>query len=192
MKIVSNFTDYYDYSMVYGYDPKITFERFHSTDNIISNEFYNQPYNYLVVAGNPYRFILDGNDNVLWVDLDHQVKSKLGLSYSSIMYYEKYRRNKFNVDSITKLNHPIYIVWKNQIYTNFIIGKVRENSGIGNVLLNPYLSKSGISNYIQGDMLFQTIEQFLSTKDKEIPPIPDKFLIEQKGFDKKLSFRHRK
>ena len=211
MKIVSPFKDYYDYlAGIYGVDERIVYLRNSvKTNYVMSKERFIFDFSfadkfakqYLVVNGRRYLFIDISKchfDKPHWVMFNYEQaiqESKASFSYGrwsgqAHTYTQGYTCEEL-IDISRKVGSPIFSV----IGSDWIRHKGYQLHIEGNA---PRLIEYGFAKIIPAEQLYQELEYFLSNVLNESPDIKppvtisNEDMIESKGFDKKISFRHRK
>jgi hypothetical protein len=202
MRIISNFTDYYDYMLSYGIDSNIVYPRY--------TEEYKDIYNHL----------LNKIDKETQTTLKYRYRdSGHILSYSLIIVCNKIFKVEI-IESIstgachfcyteeetksfkelagdeTKKIRRYFSDYGKRHFFNVGVTEIDNDTGIPLIVLNretaiinPKLLDYKFNRVYSGDTLFNDISMFLS-KEKVIENnIPDKYKIEQHGFNK-ASFRN--
>lgn len=214
MKIKSNFKDYYDYiaHRYGGGDPSICYIRNKVSNAMginnpceqISIEFplktfsmrYGMKVGSLIVNGTAHivfatnvygvpnwKIVTDNNIDEFIKQYNENSFHKVSKEYVGI--YHNDSRNEY-VKLSQQLNSPIFIIDYN--YNN--------NLYIQNQI--PCLKDIGYDKIVSPEQLYQNIEYFICNKIRTNPDIKppvqveDIVRLEQHGFDKKISFRHRK
>jgi len=211
MKIISPFKDYYDYlAGVYGVDERIVYLRNSvNVDNVITKERFLFDFSfaekmqkkYIVVNGKRYMFINTQQcqfEKPHWVLFDYEKaieKSKATFSYGrwagmAHTYTQGYSCDEL-IEISRKVGSPVFSV----VRSDWIRNKGYQVRIEDNVTR---LIEYGFANIIPAEQLYQELEYFLSNVLNESPDvkppvtISNEDMIVSKGFDKKISFRHRK
>ncbi len=211
MKIISPFKDYYDYlTGIYGVDERIVYLRNSVKSNyVMSKERFLFDFSfadklqkqYLVVNGRRYLFINISKcyfDKPQWVMFNYEQAiqdSKASYSYGrwagqAHTYTQGYTCEEL-IDISRKVGSPVFSV----IRSDWVRHKGYQLHIDGNA---PRLMEYGFANIIPAEQLYQELEYFLSNILNESPDIKppvtisNEDMIVSKGFDKKISFRHRK
>ncbi len=207
MIILSKYKDYYDYLVgIYGRDENkifdrrqmVTAEEFSFDEKVVKyNEIHKYPFfdesNYvdIVIVGKLYR--VEQVKQGVWeqhkFDNDRTFSSKL---ISKIIAKEE---DKF-VDYIKTDYHKKY---KNPtiIYEQLNNFKGRHTKKLEPIYTDktPLLSSFGFGKFLPPEIVYREVDNFLGWL-KDNPPIEDNRTdlekLQSKGFDKKVSFRHRK
>jgi len=200
MKIISKHKDYYDYMVgIYGLDPTITYDR--RTDNLIRYE--QAGYN---TFGNPvseHVFHICNNKVIIF-------------EYKNKLYHQPNELIDLN-KKLLKDGNGQYRLWAGSSWYKIFMNKEETGKNIYDyynkrsdinikyrvpVLLEcnndyclPYLETFEFYKVYDPDTIYQMIYAFQSWLIDN-PPIPNKQTdmekLQSHGFDKKISFRHRK
>jgi hypothetical protein len=220
MKIVSPFKDYYDYLVgVYGIDETIVYVRNTLAKGYVTTEkkvFDFHPFaippgyktKYVVVNGRKYLFVCPSNSYLVkpkWelYDFDkHHGHEFISQRYFRRKDLEEQQKDYIGgtsqalIDLSKEVGAPVFSV------TGFSwVERSKKTNRKYEYLLDdevPMLSEYGFPNIIPANQLYQELEHYLCNVLRDSPDtkppvtISDKDMIESKGFDKKISFRHRK
>jgi hypothetical protein len=222
MKIISKFKDYYDHiSHIYGADPKIVYERptFIRPEggeyNIIFVELNgvfpihltydgNDPYDYelLVICGRP--FLVRQKKCDFKKPNENRPKEAMASNDAYLALTRKFLMREFQRDFFEdgdysmlielahRLRQPVFLVKGIQSQRN----EQKCYFSVQNKV--PVLADLGVPKLLEATRLYQDIAYFISNVINPSPDLdpPVKFSdserLQQHGFDKKLSFRHRK
>lgn len=220
MKIQSRFKDYYDYvpQLYGGGDPKIVYVRepltefnesgfrpsvslkhkvyYHLPDPFSRNSrFENYRFSVLVIMDRPFMMISKAQACVFddwkiynWDENFLDLKDR-HYFWSDITYqYPKGERSD-NILALTKkVGTPVYLIESAYQRTN----DVSIQSEI------PILNHLGVASFYPAVQLYQDLAYFIGNTMKDSPDtkppvvVDDLTRLQQYGFDKKVSFRHRK
>jgi len=195
MKIISKYKDYYDYlSGIWGVDEKIVLER--------KNEFILHPSEDLsvstfIIGGNLIQIYFNGysyyfGEELKQFDQSTKYRKKNGYYLIPIGYLEGRQNSVYISDGIKE-----GFEYLNEKYKSPIIYRT-DNWHYNNILekdftIFPVLLSSPLPKFIDATDTYRMISDYLSrqlTKKLEIiPPQSDIQKLENKGFDKKTSFR---
>jgi hypothetical protein len=202
MKIISKWKDYYDYLQgVYGIDPLMVYDRRGDTarpdipsdtlymwDFAICNKeylvyeykgkFYNTPEQYIELNS-----ILkaDNKERLTVRKKDYYVRTPIETLENA---QEKWKRdNEVPTDANKKYRQPVLVRSSYARLREDVKWKV------------PHLELYGFASFYPAEKIYQEISSFLGWL-RDYPEIPNKQTDTEKlvshGFDKKVSFRHRK
>ncbi len=195
MRIISKYKDFYDYVVSkYGFDSTVTYDRtilplFKFESHIAYMEDYVSGYQ-LHVANKMYTFF--------------EFKGELYHTEEELQELSKIRkRSRFtsfdDLDTITygsywNENKPLYDSYNgpSKLNKKFRVPVLYKKN---DTIYLPYLKSFGFHKALSADETYKQIYEFQSWL-KDNPPIPNKQTNEEKllshGFDKRISFRHRK
>lgn len=216
MKIQSKFKDYYDYvAHIYGGgDPKVIYARApltqfndqrlrlplvvdHRVDYRLPDmvygprRFFDYSFSVLVIMDRPFLLYKKLEPDSEYKIYDFEI-NPLNLS-ARARYLDLTKRypngsSSKNILELTKkVGTPVYVI-EHSSYT----GKTSIQSEI------PNLGKLGVASFYPAEQLYQDLAYFIgnimSTSPDTVPPVVIDNLtrLQQHGFDKKVSFRHRK
>jgi hypothetical protein len=201
MKIISKFKDYYDYySGIFGEDPlKVLDRKEYHYEPEYSKKLSLEKIELLFFCGKWYirgltnnlkeqkfsKYIFDSNFRQLNLNILYQNEI---FYWSEIVNYDEVKNQLFTDDTLNIISKSIkpYFVIKYDYYCR------RTNKSIYKDFY-PILKEIEFDKVLDAKECYLEIEQYISKKDINIETNPDdKILLEQKGFDKKISFRHRK
>jgi len=192
MRIISNFKDYYDVGMQYGYDPKLQWIRKyvtypHTNSKLRSADFL------LHFCGNIYRGISVGDYpyliDIIWDTAHYEAHCKLHnispreVNYLDQVWLFKRKAQKTKIITLGKLERLSNL---NEKYHSTVVLETR-----GDIKVNTSLK--GIQFYKVYDPIttYQKISEYFGNRffnEPKMVPISDKDRIKQHGFDEK-SFR---
>jgi hypothetical protein len=195
MYILSKYKDYYDYlTGIYGVDKKLILDR-RNTDSchiynkitlyiagyVIEGIYFNNKFYY---GEDLRKYIVDkSNINQWW-------KKWKWLSRHVLRDYDKSYHIKFKDVEDWFYLEPIKD--KKDINQKYNCPIIIKNS-FNNYCKYPKLEDLGLASFIPAETIYQWLSEWLSnqitSKEKQIKEIPDSLKIENKGFDKKRSFR---
>ncbi len=195
MRIISKYKDFYDYVVSkYGFDSTVTYDRttlsLYKYESHISYMESNVDCYQLHVANNLYSFF-EYKGQLYHTEEELQrlaIKTEKNrfidfgdvatITFGNYWWETKSLYKRYNGPS--KLNKKFRIP---------VLYFQRENAYL------PYLKSFGFHKALSADETYKQIYEFQSWL-KDNPPIPNKQTDEEKllshGFDKKISFRHRK
>lgn len=197
MKIISKYKDYYDYlSGIYGEDNKLILDR-------RNKENYTLPHIDKItfyIAGYVIEGLIDENDNIYYGD---NLKQFIVDKNNRKNWWKKWKwlstHNKRNYD---KSYHIKYKDEENWYYLEPIkdMEDINQKTNCPILLKTiyglykyPKLSDFNLASFISAETIYQWLSEWLSNqitkREKQIKEIPDSLKIENKGFDKKKSFR---
>lgn len=219
MRIISKQKDYYDFSMAYGVDSSICYNR--SPRSAYIREFKTS-----FAKFGPMRFTTgqkDGRNRPLYgVKISSVIGGKLinlyyddPNNFSSIRDKpERHQTDIFGIRSeVETLDEDADYTWVNELLCDPVVVfgvemvhpwrdyfcnqdttvvtdiKVESNTI---TIGAPILHLMGMQNYVEGLVIWTLIENFLTSDRKPMPEFSDKTKIISAGFDLKQSFRHRK
>ena len=185
MRIISNFSDYYDFPQQWGHDPHITYYRKEFWEKLpgyrrdywdwySTRDFKNKtmPSSYYIGFCGKIHQVLKVRD--LWVfDVNQWMKEN---------FRPRHKRNLFSTRKQQELSNwkkyfekaPIFIVNSQDVEFNFCFKKKK------------------LESFMDPLSLYQRLEQYMSNEwainQKEIPVPSDRDMVSIKGFDKR-SFR---
>lgn len=206
MKIISKFKDYYDYlSGIYGVDPLITYNRnphydsFGKSCNGFIDYFSNNTYRLIqyrvfYVCDKTYGIVYYNNQIYYTFEEQLHLYQNLKNSYN---YYDKHEFYSFlglvygYKEYGFKKSKFVPSFQSNNLNKKYNCPIIISSNGNGNGLyFNQRLSDYKFNRIISDKDLYLQITDFLSKKDIEMPSNPDDMIrYEEKGFDKKTSFR---
>ncbi len=215
MKLHTDFQDYYDYAVGYGVDKNVHYNRFSKSARISIKSQRNLPHfqdaNLLGFCGEIYPFITIKKFNRKYdsceFDSDELKVVETFHAYSYKEYKNKEAEWEDYSDSFGYMSQSMdlklkqfFLDWRLRDDAVFLehkvpVWKIELDEPIYNGTLNPRLKDYNFEVVKDAFTAFQEISMYLSNiliEQKEIAEIEDKYRIEQHGFDKKLSFRHRK
>lgn len=210
MKVLSKYKDFYDYLVgTYGHDPLVVYDR---RDGVVTKPNYEgngmglYPYDKVTspdektfyICGTKYTLyyyknnvyhtidelvelhkllLKDGNNPIL----DNY--SWKGVEGSAKRYYKRYN-GKTNVND--EQEQPVLVIDQGGYHN----GREYVDATYHLVNLAPYK----LARYIPADKMFQDVYSFLSKLKDEVIPNNQSDIekVVSHGFDKKISFRHRK
>ncbi len=185
MKIIDKRKDYYDFLVgIYGEDPKIILDR--RTDCNFEPTIGK---NILYFCGDIIDIYFDGQNCYLGEDLE---KFSEEVTYSK--KYSKWYGDKYNKDYVT-INRTRYDIesTKDDKDLNSINKCPTLVYSLGKLYRSPLLSSLNFNSYMSPENTFLKISSWLSSEiDKEFiinDNLTDTQKLENKGFDKKKSFR---
>lgn len=194
MKIISKYKDYYDYLIgIYGEDEKIILDR----RNFEMPKIYTKEKNKFTI--HLCDLIIDGLQNGEKFYYGETLKE---FEKKVPKWYYKYMKTPENI---------IYIECENTLHKiqPFNIIPVKDDKNINSklncpIILDygikqyyfPILSKLNLQSFLSPDEIYKILYQWISDRNTMKENKPDKRSdVEKllgKGFDKKISFRHRK
>jgi len=201
MKIITKMKDYYDYMVgTYGMDPLTVYDRrnidsvgieYPNKDGYDSRTFFicGTKYKIYYYRGDIYHTedeLLVLNDRLKRNGYDGILSN--WRRNSSTIVHAHFRQHNGNTDNNDVHGEPI-LMYKDTYWD--------YNNGSKNTrdkFVVPLLREYGLARYITANEMFQNVYSFLSKlKDKEVPNNQtDIEKVVSHGFDKKISFRHRK
>ena len=205
MKIISHFTDYYDYlSKIYGQDEKIVYDRTKIIPSVrMSNinsdlmDLLNTRHRLMFNCGYDYVHALVIIDRVFFIKNLHQDPGIIDVNRLSETF-RWYRRAKTQGEHIAslvkKVGHPVFIINTN----NIVDGRSRTvdvciDKHTPNLSLIPGLAKMYPADQIYQDLSYCIANTINDSPDVAGPTnISNSEKIVAAGFDLKQSFRHRK
>lgn len=208
MKIISKYKDYYDYlSGIYGVDPLITYNRnpyyYGWNDNKIDgflpnfngNNTYN-PFQYRIfcICGKIYGIVYHKNKSYYTYEEQFNLYKNIEKNYRQYERHEFYSFLKivygykeYNFSNL-KFIPTFQSTNINQKYNCPVI--ILPGINMNNLYFNQRLSDYKFNKIISDKDIYLQITDFLSKKEIEMPSDPnDMIRYEEKGFDKKTSFR---
>jgi hypothetical protein len=165
---------------------------------------------YIFVNGYRYLFVGEKNHPLSmsvsrWVIFDeskHIAKERYGFRYQSARIKEELAHlsegyTSENIINFTKLvKQPVFSISISPQWHKKYPGKAEYETVVDDNV--PRLVDYGIASIIPADKIYQDLDYFIGNILNDSPDlqppvhISDKDMIEAKGFDKKISFRHRK
>lgn len=200
MKIISKFKDYYDYYIgIFGEDPLKVLDR---------SEYWIEPqYSKNLDSYTPITLFFCGN----WYYRGHK-KDLIQHRFNPKIKFDSYK----NYLNLTILYEDDNIYWskienydnvKKRLFTEKTLNIISKSTkayfilSVWNISKNsnnqstyyPILKDIMFDKVLDAKDCYLEIEQYISKQDLNVETNPDdKNLLEAKGFDKKISFRHRK
>lgn len=196
MRIISKYKDYYDYlSGIYGEDPKLILHRRNKEDYYLSDnsmiELYIADYKIEgLFIGNKYLYgdqikpyIVDDSKKKYWWKKWAYLSKHYPRNYEESFHIKHkdleswcYLKPMKDLE-LTNTKHNIPILIK----TTFGLKKY------------PKLSNLNLASFVPAETIYKWLSEWLSNqitnKEKQTKEITDILKIENKGFDKKRSFR---
>lgn len=195
MKIISKFKDYYDFHQgEFGIDPlKVldrseyfplrTFEEFNNKYLFFCGKWYFRGKAENIKYHNFHKRHFD--ENFRFIDINILHKDEF-IYWAEITNYDEIEKRLWNPDTIKifQKSTKAYFVYS---YWDIPSGKIKPGTYF------PNLKEIGFDKVFNSKDCYLMIEAFISKKDLEVNTNPsDMNLFEQKGFDKKSSFRNKK
>lgn len=197
MKIISKYKDYYDYlTGIYGIDEKLILDRREKEAYLLPSigkiTLYIAGYiieglikeNGQFVYGQYLKkYIVDKYKTRCWQKKWRWLSTHMERNYDK-SYHVKYKNDEdwYYLEPLKDLENT------NKIHNCPILLKINNK-----FYKYPKLDKLNLSKFILAKNIYQWLSEWLSNqiteKEKEIKELPDSFKIENKGFDKKKSFR---
>lgn len=198
MKIISKYKDYYDYlSGIYGIDEKLILDRRTCEEYLLPSVGKITLY----IAGYVIEGLKTESNRILYgKDLEQYIVDKSNTRH----WWRKWKwlstSNKRDYD---KSYHIKYKASEKWYYLEPVRDLENTNKDLNCPILikidgheakrYPKLDKLGIASFIPAETIYKWLSTWLSDqiteKEKQIKEIPDSLKIENKGFDKKRSFR---
>ena len=198
-------------------DPVLLFKESLSTKNVFENPNDTDALHSALYVGNELVHIFSTlNDVYTHFDLenledmgdfannmrgvsDFKLKSGKTITLNSYLYSDEdslltqtqqpRSKNIYNIkDIVTPSGHKLQ--WEDFSQKPLLLIQNRRWDSFPTVDANPFLAQVGI--FIDADFIWQSIVQFLSdlkSQSEKSPEVPNNQKIENKGFDKKTSFR---